>query len=82
MQLSEFNQLCREYEILLLDNIENIERASEIHANLKLQGTPVEDADIQIAATAIIRGLILVSNESDMRGIPDITVENWLRAEA
>lgn len=80
-QLSDFNELCQEYKVLLLDDIEIIERASEIHADLKRRGTPIQDADILIAATARTRGLIIVSDDSDLLRIRDITVENWLRTE-
>jgi tRNA(fMet)-specific endonuclease VapC len=77
-QLSEFNRFCRNYKVLLLDDIETIEKACEIHANLKNKGTLIQEADILIAATAITRGLILVSNDSDMLRVPEISLENWL----
>ncbi|HEY9874277.1 MAG TPA: type II toxin-antitoxin system VapC family toxin [Candidatus Obscuribacterales bacterium] len=80
-QLSDFNMLCQEYEVLLLDAIEIIERASEIYADLKRRGRLIQDTDILIAATAITRGLILVSDDSDMQRVSGITVENWIRAE-
>lgn len=80
-QLSDFNDLCQEYEVLLLDDIETIE-TSEIYASLKRRGTPIQDVDILIAATAITRGLIIVSADSDMLKIQNITVENWLRTES
>ena len=77
-KLSTFNEFCREFRVLLLDNIEILERASEIYADLKRRGTPIQDADILIAATAITQNLILVSADSDMLRIQNITVENWL----
>ena len=77
-QLSDLNQLIQSYNILWLDSIEIIERACEIHANLKLRGRPIQDADILIVATAITRELILVSNDSDMLRVPGVTVENWM----
>ncbi|BAU05371.1 PIN domain nuclease [Fischerella thermalis CCMEE 5330] len=77
-QLSEFNRFCRNYKVLLLDDIETIEKACEIHADLKNKGTLIQEADILIAATAITRGLILVSNDSDMLRVPEIYLENWL----
>ena len=61
-----------------MDNLEILERASEIYADLKRRGAPIQDADILIAATAITQNLILVSADSDMLRIQDITVENWL----
>jgi tRNA(fMet)-specific endonuclease VapC len=42
----------------------------------------LEDADILIAATAITRGLILVSNDSDIQRVDGISVENWLQADS
>ena len=71
-KLSVFNDLCKSYRLLLLD---------EIHADLKRRGRPIQDADILIAATAIRHGLILVSDDSDLLRVQGITVENWLRTE-
>jgi tRNA(fMet)-specific endonuclease VapC len=77
-QLSEFNRFCRNYKVLLLDDIETIEKACEIHADLKNKGTLIQEPDILIAATAITCGLILVSNDFDMLRVPEISLENWL----
>jgi tRNA(fMet)-specific endonuclease VapC len=77
-QLTELEQFSNQYKILFLDDMEIIEKACEIHRYLKRKGTPIQDADILIAATAITRGLILVSNDSDMLRIDDIHLENWL----
>ncbi len=77
-QLSEFNQFCQRYKILFLDDIKIIEKACEIHANLKKKGTPIQDADVLIAATAITRELIVVSNDTDLQRIDEIILENWL----
>ncbi|NJO58357.1 MAG: type II toxin-antitoxin system VapC family toxin [Richelia sp. RM2_1_2] len=76
-QLGDFNSLFRIYPILYLD-IEIIETACRIHANLKNKGRAIQDADVLIAATAITRGLILVSNDSDMARIEEIYLENWV----
>lgn len=80
-QLSDLEALSKKYEVLLLDNWEIIEKAAEIYANLKRTGTPIQDADILIAATAITQGLTLVSADTDMLKISNLTVENWLRME-
>jgi tRNA(fMet)-specific endonuclease VapC len=77
-QLSEFDSFSSKYQILLLDNIEIIEKACEIHADLKIKGTPIQDVDVLIAATAITRGLILVSNDSDLQRVEGLNLENWL----
>ena len=75
-QLTDFHQLCIDYDVLYLDDIEIIETACRIHADLKTKGTPIQDADVLIAATAITRGLILVSNDSDMIRVEGIDWEN------
>lgn len=81
-QLADFQQFCQDYDVLFLDDLEIIERACEIHVALKRKGTPIQDADILIAATAIARGLILVSNDSDLLRVQGIKLENWLRVES
>jgi len=80
-QLSEFEQLCNKYKVVLLDDLQIIEKATEIHADLKRKGTPIQDADVLIAATAIVKGLIVVSNDSDMLRVAGVTVEDWLNLE-
>ena len=80
-QISEFEQQCKKYKVVLLNDLQIIEKAAEIHADLKRKGTPIQDADILIAATAIVKGLILVSNDSDMLRVVDVTVEDWLNLE-
>ena len=77
-KLSIFNRFCQEVTILFLDNLEVIEKAIEIHINLRRKGRPIQDADILIAATAIINNLTLVSNDSDMSRVEGINLENWL----
>ena len=80
-QLSEFEQLCKKYKVVLLDDLQIIEKASEIHADLKRKGTPIQDADVFIAATAIIKRLIVVSNDSDMLRVVGVTLEDWINIE-
>ncbi|WP_199248075.1 type II toxin-antitoxin system VapC family toxin [[Phormidium] sp. ETS-05] len=77
-KMSIFSAFCASVEILFLDDMAIIETASRIHADLKQRGRPIQDADILIASTAIARGLILVSNDSDMQRVPGVTLENWL----
>ncbi len=77
-QLAEFDAFVGKYPILFLDDIEIIEQACKIHADLKIKGTPIQDADVLIAATAIIRGLILVSHDSDLLRVEELSLENWL----
>ena len=66
-------------EIITLDR-EIIDKASEIYAELKRRGELIEDADILIAASCLIKGMVLVTdNEGHFRRIENLEVENWLR---
>ena len=77
-QLVDFHVFCNDYPVLFLNDLEIIEKSCKIHAKLKAKGTPIQDADILIAATAIVRDLILVSNDSDLLRIEGLKLENWL----
>lgn len=73
-----FQQFCQDYPILFLDDIKIFEKASEIHADLTSRGQIIQDADILIAATAIIHDLTLVSHDSDLTRVKNLQLENWL----
>ncbi|BAU11020.1 hypothetical protein LEP3755_15130 [Leptolyngbya sp. NIES-3755] len=77
-QLSKFERLCLTLEVLLMDDLEIIETASRIHADLRRRGRPIQDADILIAATAMFHSLTLISNDSDMQNIESLSLGNWL----
>ena len=77
-QLADFNKLCQDYQLLFLDTSEIIDRAAEIHADLKIRGLPIQTEDILIAASALAGGLIVVSNDSDLLRVKELIVENWL----
>ncbi|NDJ24136.1 PIN domain-containing protein [Nostoc sp. B(2019)] len=80
-QLVDFIKFCQIYKILLIDDLEIIERACEIYVDLQLRGFIIQEQDILIAATAIARGLILVSNDYDLLRVQGINLENWARIE-
>ena len=77
-KLAWFHQFCQNYLILFLDNLRIFEKASEIHADLTNRGKIIQDADILIAATAIIHNLVLVSHDSDLTRVKDLHLENGL----
>lgn len=77
-KLSNFEKWVKKYPVLLLDDMAIFHKASEIHADLKQRGLPIQDADIFIAATAIFNDLILVSHDSDLSRITGLKLENWL----
>ncbi|WP_373525848.1 type II toxin-antitoxin system VapC family toxin [Nostoc sp.] len=81
-QLAGFSLFCRRYQILFLDDIAILEKTCEIHVDLKRRGQTIQEQDIFIAATAIARGLILVSNDSDLLRVEGINLENWATIES
>lgn len=77
-QRERFEEFYQDYQIILLDDLAILEKAAEIHANLRLRGLPIQTEDILIAATAIVKGLILVSNDSDLLRVDGLSLENWV----
>ena len=77
-QLETFRALCSASHILPLTD-EVVEVASDVYATLHRNGTLITDADILIAATALVFDLPLVTNNtghfSRVRGL---SLLNWL----
>ncbi|MCD6456637.1 MAG: type II toxin-antitoxin system VapC family toxin [Methanophagales archaeon] len=78
-QLQFFDQLCKEYGLVLLDNQSIFDRAAGIYAELQRKGELIGDADILIAAITYTRNFTLVSDDGDFDKIQGLRVENWLR---
>jgi tRNA(fMet)-specific endonuclease VapC len=77
-QRERFDQMCQDYQMIFLDDLVILEKAAEIHANLRLRGLPIQTEDILIAATAMIKDLIVVSNDTDLTRIEGLSLENWV----
>jgi len=74
----DFEELMDKSELITLDR-EIIDKASGIYADLKRRGELIEDADILIAASCPVEGMILVTdNEEHFRRIENLEVENWV----
>ncbi len=54
-----------------------MEKAAEIHSNLRLRGFPIQTEDVLIAASAMVKDLIMVSNDSDLARVQGLSLENW-----
>jgi tRNA(fMet)-specific endonuclease VapC len=78
-KLKVYEMLRGQFELLWIDSLELSTQAAEIHADLRRKGTPIQDADILIAATALIHQLTIVTADSDFLRVPNLTVENWLQ---
>jgi len=77
-KIKAFADFCQLVEILPVTYPEIVEIASEIYADLRSRGCPIQDADILIAATAIAQHWILISNDSDLSRVQGLRLENWL----
>lgn len=75
-QLQRFLTFCRQSLILpITDNI--LDRAAELWVTADRSGLPKRDADLIIAATAVLHGLTLVTgNTSHFSWINGLTVED------
>lgn len=78
VQLQAFDRLCAGSQIVPLTDAAVV-KASEIYAELRRRGEPIGDADTLIAASALIHGLAVVTNNIGHFGrISGLAVENWL----
>lgn len=78
-QVEAFERLCAASTLLALDD-EVARQAAAIYAHLYGRGALIGDADILIAATALVYGLaVATNNEAHFGRIPSLLVENWLR---
>ncbi len=76
-QVTRFEEFCVKNEILAItDGV--IVQAAEIYADLYRRGELIGDADILIAATAVVNGFgIATNNEEHFKRITGLHVENW-----
>ncbi len=78
IQKQRFELACLNSEILPLDETV-IKWAVKIYADLYRRGQLIEDADILIAATALVHDLPLVTNNhKHFSRIPALVLQNWL----
>ena len=77
-KMKMYEDLRKDLQMLFLDTEDVFDKAAEIHTGLKQRGELIQDADIFIAATALLRNLILVSDDSHFQRIRGLTTENWI----
>ena len=77
-QAARFEEFCTTHDVRALSDAAVV-RAAEIYADLHRRGALIGDADILIAATAMVHGLAIVTNNvRHFRRIPGLDVANWL----
>jgi tRNA(fMet)-specific endonuclease VapC len=76
-QIASFEDRCRKSVVLPLSD-EVIVLAAGIYGDMHRSGQLISDADILIAATALVHELTLVTeNQAHFQRIPDLGVESW-----
>lgn len=73
-----FRRICERHEILPLTP-EIADLAADLHADCRTRGTSIGDADVLIAATALVHGFaVATGNERHFGRIPQLKIENWI----
>ena len=79
VQVLGFERFCQSNEVLPLTD-EIVIKDTDIYADLKRRGDLIGDIDILIAATALVHGLVVVTNnERHFNRIPGLQIDNWLK---
>ena len=75
--IKSFDFLCSQNEVIELDD-KIIVRAADVYADLYKRGLLILDADILIAATALVNNLpVVTNNESHFKRITGLQILNW-----
>ncbi len=80
-QLDLFLEFAKHNAILPLTE-ESVIISSDLYANLRKAGTPIDDIDILIAGVALANNLVLVTNNEDhFRNIEGLEILNWSKSK-
>ena len=59
---------------------DSADAAARLRSSLEAEGRPIGPIDVLIAAQALNRGLILVTNnEREFKRVPGLKIENWIK---
>lgn len=76
-QLRVFERLCYALSLVTL-KLESLDVAAQIYVELSIKGQIIGDADILIAASAIVEGLVVVTrNLRHYTRVPNLRVTSW-----
>ena len=77
-QLAAFERLWRVLGLVMMDH-PALDKAAELYAMLRASGQLIEDADLLIAAIALVHDMTLVTNDTaHCTRIPGLQMEDWL----
>ena len=77
-QLVAFERLWQAQGIVMLDQAA-LDRAAKSYADLRAVGQLIEDADLLMAAIALVNDVVLVThNTAHLSRVADLQLEDWL----
>lgn len=77
-QLVVFERLWQAQGIVMFDQAA-LDRAAKLYADLRAVGQLIEDADLLMAAIALVNDVILVThNTAHLSRVADLQLEDWL----
>ncbi len=74
-----YHRLLEQLPVILPVTESVAQKFAEIGAKLRKTGRPIPSNDIWIAAVALNRGAVLVTNDTHFQHIEGLKVENWTR---
>lgn len=77
--LALYHQIIRQIGEVLPLTRTAAEKYAEVGAVLRKKGTMIPMNDVWIAAVALTRGAVLVTNDEHFRYVDNLRVENWTR---
>jgi tRNA(fMet)-specific endonuclease VapC len=78
-KLRFFEQFCLQNEVLPLTE-DILVRAADVYGDLHRRGALINDPDILIAATALVHGLVLITNnQKHFSRITGLQIDNWTK---
>ena len=73
-----YSRLTQSFEIVPV-TLPVAEKLAEVHVTLQRKGRPIPVNDEWIAAVALVRGAVLVTNDDHFRHVDRLKLENWTR---
>lgn len=77
-QLAVFERLWQGQSVVMLDQ-RGLDRAAELYVDLRATGQLIEDADLLMAAIALVQDVTLVThNTAHLSRVVGLRLEDWL----
>ncbi len=77
--LELYHQVIGQMEEILPITLTVAEKFAEIEVKLRKKGKPIPVNDMWVAALALVRGAVLVTNDEHFTYVDNLNIENWTR---